>query len=179
VGIDGDGVSGGQFGDVLQAGIEFDATCSQTLYSAWYEWAPWPEVRISNVPVSPGDDVYVAVWDTSATSGHAYIANYNTNIATTVNFGPPPGYSLIGNCAEWIVERPTVNGVLATLTNYNQDVFWFSSSWTFNGGWLPNYVPGSPGATFYTMLDNNSQPISYPTLFGTQAILFQDEGSAR
>jgi hypothetical protein len=29
-----------------------------------------------------------------------------------------------------------------------------------------------------TMLDNDSNPISYPTRLGSTAILFQDEGSA-
>ena len=185
VGIDGDGVSGGGSPkpDVLQAGVDFDASCSAgstfPSYYAWYEWYPNASQKIQNLAVSPGDDVYVVVWDTSATSGHAYIVNINTNTATTLNFGPPAGTSLIGNCAEWIVERPSVNGGLATLTNYISDVFWASFAWTFNAGFFPNYYPGSPGATLYTMLDNNSKPISFPTLLGTSGIWFYDEGSAR
>ena len=45
-----------------------------------------------------------------------------------------------------------------------------------------NYYPGSTGtAAAYdiTMLDNNSAAVSYPKLFGTQAIWFFPEGYAQ
>jgi len=174
VGIDGDGSN-----DVLQAGVEFDASCSPPTapsYSAWYEWFPYSETQVTNLPVSAGDDMLVIVWATSATSGHAYIVNYNTKKLVTLNFTAPPGTSLVGNCAEWIVERPGVNGALATLTNYIAT--YFSAGYAYNNVPGNQYVPGSPGATLYTMLDNNGKPISFPTLLGTTAIWFQDEGSA-
>ena len=106
------GIDGWNSTDVLQAGTESDAECvkgsTTTFYSAWYEWYPNGEVRITNLPVSAGDDMFVEVWSTSATSGHAYLVNYNTNQSVSITFSAPSGTKLIGNSAEWVVERPTV-----------------------------------------------------------------------
>jgi len=175
VGIDGD-----DSGDVLQAGTESDALCSgsttSAYYAAWYEWYPYGEVRITNLPVNPGDDLFVEVWHTSATSGYAYIINYNTDQAVTIGFSSPPGTSLVGNSAEWIVERPTVNGALATLTNYVTDYFSSAYAYTECG---KEYKPGSSGSLLLTMDDANGNPISVPTLLGNEAIEFQATGSAQ
>jgi Peptidase A4 family len=175
VGIDGDGS-----GDVLQAGSESDAYCNgsnkSTYYSAWYEWYPYGEVRISNLPVSPGDDIFVEVWHTSSTQGYAYMVNYNTNQWVDIGFRAPAGTSLIGNSAEWVVERPGISTGLATLTNYISDYFSDAYAYTEN---YTQYTPGSYGALLLTMTDNNGYRISYPTLLGATGIWFQDEGSAR
>jgi hypothetical protein len=173
VGIDGYGSA-----DVLQAGIEFDAFCSggstASYYSPWYEWYPFGEVRITNLPIAPGDDYFTEVWSTSATQGYAYLVNYNTNQAVEVGFTAPSGTRLVGNSAEWITERPGVNGGLATLTNYIGDPYWDAYAYTFGG---TMYDPGN--STPVVMLDNSSNPISYPTLLGSHGFVMQDEGSAR
>jgi hypothetical protein len=177
VGIDGYGSS-----DVLQAGLEADAYCSgyamETNYSAWIEWAPASEMSISNFPVAPGDDLFVDVWHTSATQGYAWFTNLTTNQYVDMGFTAPSGTLLIGNSAEWVVERPSIgsgSGNLATLTNYVADPFWDCYANTES---RVSYTPGSPGSLLVTMLDNDSNPISYPTRLGSTAILFQDEGSA-
>jgi hypothetical protein len=174
VGIDGYGSP-----DVLQAGIEADAYCSgsttSTYYSPWYEWFPNGETRITNLPIAPGDDYFVEVWSTSSTAGHAYLVNKNANLAVTINFTAPAGTKLVGNTAEWVVERPTVGGVFATLTNYIADPFWDSYAETFAGTLVE---PGSSTTQPTIMLDNSGNPISYPTLLGANAFLMQDEGSA-
>lgn len=174
VGIDGWGSN-----DVLQGGTESDAWCllgvRTTTYYAWYEWYPSGAVKISSLPVSAGDDMFVEVWSTSATSGHAYLVNYNTNQSVTITFSAPSGTQLIGNSAEWVVERPTVGNSYATLTNYISDYFSSASAASFGG---TAYYPASSAAIGVTMLDNNGKPISYPTLLGSYAIWLQDEGSA-
>lgn len=171
-GIDGWGSS-----DVLQAGIEFDAYCSGTTsasyYSPWYEWYPYGEVRISGLPIAPGDDVFVEVWHTSSTQGYAYLVNQNTNQSVEVGFTAYPGYSLMGNSAEWVVERPTVGGSPTTLTNYIADPFWDAYAYT-------------EGSTFYSinkatpvsMLDNSGAVISYPESLGKESFIMHDSGSA-
>jgi Peptidase A4 family len=174
------GIDGWGSGDVLQAGSEADAYCyagtNYTYYSAWYEWYPYGWTRIPSLPIAPGDDLFVEVWSTSSTAGHAYIVNYNTDQYVIVNFSAPPGTQLVGNSAEWIVERPGVGGSLATLTNYISD--YFSDTWASNFNY--NYVdPASAGSFPVTMLDNSGYGISYPTLLGGSAIWMQDEGSAR
>ena len=178
------GIDGYNSNDVLQAGTEQDAYCSgsttSSYYSAWYEWYPYGEVRIGSFPVSPGDDLFVEVWSTSATAGHAYIVNYNTNETVNLAFSAPSGTTLKGNSAEWVVERPTVGGSLATLTNYIQDFFEDSYAYDFS------YHQSSPSAPYtgvssvpLTMVDSNGNGLSYPSLIGPASILFNDEGAAR
>jgi hypothetical protein len=174
------GIDGWGSGDVLQAGNEADAYCSgsttSAYYSTWYEWYPYGWTRITNLPIVPGDDLFVEVWNTSSTAGHAYLVNYNTNQSVTVNFSAPSGTQLVGNSAEWVVERPGINGSLATLSNYITD--YFSDSYAYNFGYSA-VDPGSASSFPVTMLDNSGNPISYPTILGTNAIWLQDEGSAR
>lgn len=175
VGLDGYGS-----GDVLQAGSESDAYCNGSTnaayYSAWYEWYPFGSVRITNFPIAPGNDIFVEVWNVSATQGYAYFVNYTTNQTVEIGFTAPSNARFIGNSAEWVVERPGVNGGLATLTNYISDYFSSCYAYTFA---YSQYTPGSASAIQVTMVDNNGAAISYPTLLGTNAIWFQDEGSAR
>ncbi len=172
------GIDGWGSADVLQAGIEFDAYCSGTTraayYSAWYEWYPYGEVRIPSLPITAGDDMFVEVWHTSSTQGYAYLLNYNTNTAVEFGFTAYPGYPLIGNSAECITERPSVGGVLATLTNYIADPQWSCYAYTENS----TYYAGANG-TPIDMLDNKGYVISYPTYFDSTAFLMQDENSAR
>jgi len=177
VGIDGDGS-----GDVLQAGIEFDAYCldlvtpmAATYYSPWFEWYPNGETRITNLPIAPGDDYFVEVWNTSSTAGHAYLVNRNLNEYVIINFSAPSGTKLVGNSAEWVVERPGVDGSLATLTNYIADPVWSAYAETFSDIVIE---PGSSTTQPIIMLDNSGNPVSYPSLFDTSGFLMQDEGSA-
>jgi len=174
------GIDGWGSGDVLQAGSESDAYCNgstkATYYSAWYEWYPYGWTRISSLPIVPGDDLFVEVWSTSSTAGHAYLVNYNTNQYVIINFSAPPGTQLIGNSAEWVVERPTIGGSYATLANYISD--YFSDAYAYNFAYSA-VDPGSAGSFPVTMLDNSSNPISYPTPLGVNAIWMQDEGLAR
>jgi hypothetical protein len=172
------GMDGAFSNDVLQAGIEFDAYCfdgvTATLYAAWFEWYPSAEIRIANFPIAPGDDYYIAVWNTSATQGYAYLVNENADEAVTISFNPPSGTKFIGNSAEWITERPEANGTPTTLTNYIAEPFWDAYGVTHENR---VFDPGSSEAM--VMFDNNNIEISYPTLLGDSAFLVQDANSAR
>ncbi len=172
-GIDGWGSS-----DVLQAGIEFDAYCSggarSAYYSAWYEWYPYGEVRIPSLPIAPGDDIFIEVWNTSSTAGHAYLVNYNTGQAVNIAFSAYPGHPLVGNSAEWVIERPSVSGSLATLTNYIMDPFWDSYAYTQGDAAFYDIATSTP----VDMLDNSGNLISYPEYVGVEAFVGHDTGSA-
>jgi hypothetical protein len=176
-GSEWNGIDGWGSNDVLQAGVEFDAYCSggykSAYYSAWYEWYPYGEVRISSLPVTAGDDVFVEVWHTSPTQGYAYLVNYNNNQAVSVGFTAYPGYPLVGNSAEWIAERPSVGGSLATLTNYIMIPFWdayaYTEAYTFYD---------IDEATPVDMLDNAGNVISYPEYLGLETFVMHDTGSA-
>ena len=176
-GSEWNGIDGWGSPDVLQAGVEFDAYCSgatrASYYSAWYEWYPYGEVRISGFPVTAGDDIFVEVWHTSATQGYAYLVNYNNNQSVQVGFTAYPGYPLRGNSAEWVIERPTVGGSLATLTNYEMIPFWDAYAYT-------------ESSVFYDiangyavdMTDNSGAAISYPEYIGVEAFVGHVTGSA-
>lgn len=177
-GSEWNGIDGWGSSDVLQAGVEYDAYCSgstrSAYYSAWYEWYPYGEVRISSLPVTAGDVVFVEVWHTSSTQGYAYMVNETTNQAVEVGFTAYPGYPLRGNSAEWVVERPSVGGSLATLTNYTDVVFWNAYAYTEASAFYDIAT-----ATPIEMLDNNGNVISVPVYLGPEAFLTYDQGSAR
>ena len=181
-GIDGNGSS-----DVLQAGIEADAYCSggntQSYYSAWIEWYPNAETRVSVPSISPGDLIYVQVWNATPTTGYAYIANLSTQQASGYYLTAPSGTSLVGNSVEWIVERPGVNNSTATLTNY------VGSSWTYGFAWdytatpVTYYLPGVSAGDASTlqsiiMQDNSGKNINSANVETSTFLYFQDYGSA-
>jgi len=174
------GIDGWGSPDVLQAGIEFDAYCAlgglikSTYYSAWYEWYPNAEVRIGGFPIVPGDDIFVETWHTSATQGYAYLVNYNNNQAVEVGFTAPAGTSLVGNSAEWVVERPSVGGSLTNLTNYIMDPFW--DAYAYTAGYAAFYDIN--GATPVDMLDGKGYVISYPEYEGVESFVMHDANSA-
>jgi hypothetical protein len=171
------GIDGFDSNDVLQDGIEFDAYCNkgtkETLYAAWFEWYPLGEVRIGGMPIAPGQEYFMEIWSTSSTLGHAYLVNITKKKAVTINFTAPKGTKLKGNSAEWITERPGVNGKLATLTNYVSQKYTDAHGEAFSGTAID---PGD--STKIIMLDNNGKPISYPTLNSATAFTMKDEGSA-
>jgi hypothetical protein len=173
------GIDGWNSADVLQAGFEADAYCNgsttSTYYSPWYEWFPNSWTNITNLSIAPGDEYFVEVWSTSSTQGYAYLVNENTDQAVEIGFKAPSGTTLKGNSAEWIVERPGINGSLSTLTNYVDDPFWDAYAVTFSDSVVD---PSSSTSDSVTGLDSNGVADSYPTLLGPSAFLMQTTGSA-
>jgi hypothetical protein len=180
-GIDGNGSP-----DVLQAGVEVDAFCSggttTPFYSAWVEWYPNYSVRVSSPIINPGDLVFVDVWNTSPTTGIAFFWNYSASVGATYSLTAPAGTHLIGNSVEWIVERPSVSGTLATLTNYI-DAAW-PSAWAWNLSGLPTVVyyqgtvPALGTLQYITMLDDSNKPISVVSAINGDFLWFENQGSS-
>jgi hypothetical protein len=122
IGIDGDGSQ-----DVCQAGVECEAVTAggvttKNVY-AWWEWYPNGEVKISNFPVSAGDMLSCVICVTSATTATVYLVNNSSGGSTSFQITAPSGTTLQGNCAEWVVEAPTVGGSLANLARYGEVYF--------------------------------------------------------
>ena len=178
------GIDGFTSSDVLQAGIEVDAFCGNgstaAFYSAWYEWYPDVETRITNLPIAPGNIIGVEVWNSGPTQGNAYIVNYTTQQSVSLAFNAPAGTSLVGDSVEWIVERPEVNGSFAALTHYVAEPFNFCHAAAGAG----TYTPGaSPSGTAYAidMIDDSGSGatvLSSPNLYGTAALWFYEPGPA-
>jgi peptidoglycan hydrolase-like protein with peptidoglycan-binding domain len=125
IGIDGDGS-----GDVCQAGIECEAYRSGTSVTRniypWWEWFPQSEVQITNFPVNAGDMVTALLCagpGAGATNATIYLTNRTTGDTTSVGFTAPQGTALVGNCAEWVVEAPTVSGQQSAMADYGEVFF--------------------------------------------------------
>ena len=177
------GIDGYGSGDVLQGGTESDAYCSggstAAYYAAWFEWYPNYETRFTNLPVNAGDAMYVYVQAYSATTGYVFVEDMTTGYYSSVDLTAPSGTYLVGDSAEWVVERPGVNGGLANLTNYVTD--WMSQTYAYRvQGRAVTPTTAGRSATSYsvTMTDNNGNAISYPFSLGSLGVQFFDEGSA-
>jgi hypothetical protein len=159
------GIDGYTSSDVFQAGIEADAKCTKNgttaSYYPWYEWAPTPQVQISNFPIRPGDEIYVYIWVTSKTKGNYFLFDITTQQTSSLAFTPPKNTKLTGDNVEWIVERTQINGQYPQLTNYTANAWYFAHAMT------PDNVTYSPGngngktVTSLTMVDNKNNPMSY------------------
>ena len=113
------------------------------------------------------------VWSTSTTAGSVFVVNLNTQQYVSVNLMAPAGVQVAGGSAEWITERQSVLGSLTTLTNYTSEYVSGAYAVDING---MTYAPAD--STTIVMVDQNMQPISYPTLLGTNAMQIQNTGSS-
>jgi hypothetical protein len=165
VGIAGD--IGAGAGNLLQAGTGtnvnvVNGAISVTAYF-WFEW--WNSgldngyAILNGFTVTPGDVIDVAVCSSGNTGGLAAIANVTRSEYMSQPINPPAAdLTLVGNTAEWIVEREGfTGGGLATLADYG--AIFFSDCWAggpgfevnLSGAGLVNMVDGS--ATVSTALD--------------------------
>jgi hypothetical protein len=158
--------------DVLQGGVEMDATCLSPgkaridKRTAWIEWFPLDEVDVNNFPVNFAEQIQVMVWwDTQKRLGRVALINVATHKGPVFALAPPSGTHLLGNTAEWIIERPGINGQTSTLTPYGQSIFTFARA-NVNAGsqyYIPQEAPTSSGAVMYQVQMQASQgspPIS-------------------
>ena len=123
------GIDGAQSQTVEQDGTESDCFGGTPNYDAWYEMYgdnnvnSGYEVKLppGTYPVEPGDAMSASVsiasftW-TLAISDTTANWTYSTNIASP---SPAPSQS----SAEWIVERPEVNGSLSKLSDFGNAAF--------------------------------------------------------
>ena len=123
-----DGIDGDGSGDVIQNGTEQDSYAlwfgTFSFYSAWYEFYPdGGSTTLPNFSVNPGDQIYAASWLCYDGNGQRYGCYYMENMtqgeASPVysELGQQPAL-FAGNSAEWIVERPTINGNLYPLAQF-------------------------------------------------------------
>jgi len=153
IGIDGDGSP-----DVCQAGVECEVYRSGNSFSRniypWWEWYPLSEVQITNLNINPGDMVTMLICTTgaNATTASVFFSNRTTGASTSLNFSAPAGTKLVGNCAEWIVEAPTVGGAQSAIADYGEVFFsvceaFTTSNTTVNGGTGDNINMTAGGKT--------------------------------
>jgi hypothetical protein len=116
IGIDGYGSP-----DVLQCGTSTQIThprdSSGDSYF-WIEWYPDFEIPIGGLGLSAFDRVSLSLSVLGRTRGSCFLANLTKKQSVSLSIDAPQGTQLQGNCLEWVVERPEVNGGLVRLPNY-------------------------------------------------------------
>ena len=172
IGIDGDGSP--QSPDVCQAGINCDVSRSGTSVSRtfypWWEWfqasADTGEVQITNLEVGPGDTVGVVMFTTGAGSTEAivFFANLTSNIGTSFVMEAQPGVSLVGNSAEWVVERPTVDGQISMLADYGEVFFSGCDAVAYSPDGTNSELVGGGTEVYIDMTDFNDDILSHGIL---------------
>jgi hypothetical protein len=147
---------------ILQAGCDADVSLTdgvaQHQYSPWWEWYPAGSSWITNMPVSPGDllDCLINLQVGSTTAASIFLGNQTTNVGLTFSAEAPPGTSLMGNCAEWIIEA---FGSLGPLARYGQVEFT-----DCNAGMVGGQTVSAGAGTTINMVNANGQVISAGTI---------------
>jgi hypothetical protein len=143
VGMDGWGTP-----DVVQDGTEENTYTyfwtQWSSYSAWVEWYPLNEQGV-NLSVNAGDEIRAWTWvgtssssavNTSGNVGWFYLWNVTQNTAAAyVTVTAPAGTVFNGHQAEWVMERPGVNGSTSTLANYGSATMTYPAAADANGTW--------------------------------------------
>jgi len=173
-GIDGWGSS-----DVVQGGSasEFgdNELCFGSNYYGWVEWYPsYPITELicgnSACPVSAGDDFFVVTFAAPGFSNqNVYVNDLSQGWAGTTNLAWKNGPGVIGNTAEYIVERPCcITGTENyPLGNYIYEFFDFAQATNGKG---TQFFPGNSSAStlIITMnADDGVTSISHPRSYGT------------
>ena len=114
VGIDGWGNS-----DLIQDGVIVDyIPGSGEQVDPFWEILPAMSTPITSLDVSVGDSVTASVAEVSGTTWQLTV----TDNTTGDSFTTQQSYTGPGHSAEWIVERPELNGSLTTLADFSPEV---------------------------------------------------------
>jgi hypothetical protein len=106
---------------LIQAGTEQEYVNDRAVYYAWYEIVPDYLVRINGIRVKPSDTMIASI----------SLVNENTNtwtitikdITRNEQFKKTVVYNSSRLSAEWVVERPKVNGTISTLADFESVTF--------------------------------------------------------
>jgi Peptidase A4 family len=114
--------------DVLQAGCDSDVLAQSSLkreINVWWEWFPGDSYWIHNLPVAAGDTITCVICTdaASATSATIFFHNVTSGLGASFAVTAPSGFTLTGNCAEWIVEQIPMNGDPPELARYGETYF--------------------------------------------------------
>jgi hypothetical protein len=113
---------GGQFDNsLIQTGTEQDSENGRSVYLAWYELLPNYSVTIDTLSVSPGDTIKasISLLDVGTNEWLIEIADATNGQSFSKSFL----YVSSRLSAEWVVERPTINNVLAPLADFGSVTF--------------------------------------------------------
>jgi hypothetical protein len=165
------GISGIGFPDIVQAGTEHKILINggviqqQTYF--WWEWLPEGEQEGTELPLDPGDSVTVVVEVNSDTQFTAYFTNSSKSYQHSVIVQSTEGRNIVACSAEWILERPKMDGALTPLANYQSFSMAGMTALTSSG----NELDGG-GGQLISMTDQNSNTISQPSAVNATEVNF-------
>jgi hypothetical protein len=147
--------------DILQAGVDLIVTRQAGVLNVeilpWWEWWKGQSFYFDSFPVSPGDIISCNISSAAGgTTGALYMANLISGAHVSLPIPAPAGTTLLGNCAEWIVERQTFDANSGTLTELS--IF---GSVFLDNAFATTTIP--PKMDQQTRLAGNGTPISMTT----------------
>jgi hypothetical protein len=157
---------------LVQDGTEQEVSCILSVcthsYYPWYEVYPEEaEQEITNLSVSPGDAIESFV-EYEPPDGLAYfeVDNLTTNTGVYGYEYTNTAFSGTGSTAEWIVERPEINGKLSQLANFGSAPITVAiaaqgNSWEDTNLTYPGAAGNSPTAITMTSC-NRSATLARP-----------------
>jgi Peptidase A4 family len=184
VGLDGDGTN-----DLVQAGTEQEATninlgfiqFTLSNYYAWTEFLPQEatEQVLGNFTINPGDEIFTEVMVGGANGtlslngafGRFFIMNLTTGAYASVST-PRAATTASGREAVWMMERPTVGGVLPELANYGSAVMYNATARKANSPRHQGYVSYFGGNNKQDTMVNGADTLSTVTAIDANSMRF-------
>ncbi|XHH09406.1 MAG: G1 family glutamic endopeptidase [Candidatus Bathyarchaeia archaeon] len=112
---------GGQFDkSLIQVGTEHDSVDGKERFVAWYELLPDYAISVP-LKISAGDLIYASINLIDNNTG-LWLMQLN-DLTTGESFSKKVNYNSTYLSAEWIVERPTLNGQISNLANFGYVTF--------------------------------------------------------
>jgi hypothetical protein len=158
------GIGGKTSNDLIQAGVYEIANSDGSTYQVWYELLPDDSVPV-NLAVHPGDSISAAILETSPDIWNIVI----TNNTSKKQFEKTVQYQSSLSSAEWIQERPLIDGTLTPLSGYTPVTF--TGATAIQNGMRVSLV--QTGAQEINLIDAPSQlALSVPSPISTDGTSF-------
>ena len=121
IGIDGN-TDVTQIGTIQSVSTATNGSLSKNCYAV-FEWYPNSWSAITNLPVSFGDTMIGLICMESPTEAFFSLLNVTSGVHAGFVFDAPAGTVSLENQAEWILERPDINGVNPPMPNFGEIYF--------------------------------------------------------
>jgi len=164
--------------DILQAGVDLKVTRQAGALAVeilpWWEWWKGQSFYFNNFPVSPGDSISCTITCAKGdATGAVYMANLVNGQHIQLLVPAPAGTTLIGNCAEWIVERQTADAssdVLTELSAFGSIFIADAFTSTVMGSPTPEQIkPAGKGIPITMMSTDGTTMLASSTILGQSA----------
>jgi hypothetical protein len=106
---------------LIQTGTEQEYFNGKPVYYAWYELLPDYLVKIPRIQVEPGDKMTASI--SLVNEAEDTWSIMISDVTRGTNFKKTFVYNSSRLSAEWIVERPKVNGTVSTLADFGTAMF--------------------------------------------------------